>query len=221
MSKFFKSRLTFAQLNMIQLTSRVRSILVGLLLGDAWLQKKLHWNPRIGVKQSIKNFPFIWHLYHELAYLCSGTIMPGFSYLRGKIFYNVTIQTRQLACLMEIFHLFYVFNNGLWLKTIKPELFFYLDYIALAYWIMGDGSVRNKGIILCTDSFTLQEVVLLANILRIKFDINPTLHKEKGNDRIYINETDLLKIRPHILPYMHKHFLYRIHMVHNKQQTLW
>jgi hypothetical protein len=29
---------------------------------------------------------------------------------------------------------------------------------------MGDGARRNKGIILCTDRFTLQEVVLLINI---------------------------------------------------------
>ena len=46
--------------------------------------------------------------------------------------------------------------------------------MVLAHWIMGDGSKRAKGIVLCTDNFSLQEVILLANILNFKFDINPT-----------------------------------------------
>lgn len=75
---------------------------------------------------------------------------------------------------------------------------------------MGDGSKRNKGITLCTDNFTLQEVVLLVNILIIKFDINPSIHKEKNNFRIYINNKDLMKIKPYILPYFVNHFLYKI-----------
>jgi hypothetical protein len=75
---------------------------------------------------------------------------------------------------------------------------------------MGDGSKRNLGITLCTDNFTLSEVVLLINILILKFNIQPTIHKEKNNSRIYINQIDLEKIRPFILPYFHPHFLYKI-----------
>ena len=52
-------------------------------------------------------------------------------------------------------------------KTIKLDLFHYLDYVTLAHWIMGDGAKLGKGIILCTDSFSLTEVVLLMNILKI------------------------------------------------------
>ena len=53
-----------------------------------------------------------------------------------------------------------------------------MDYMVLAHWIMGDGSKRAKGIVLCTDNFSLLpkgvEVILWANILNFKFDINPT-----------------------------------------------
>jgi hypothetical protein len=56
---------------------------------------------------------------------------------------------------------------------------------------MGDGSERNGGIILCTDGFTCQEVVLLLNILSRKFNILPTIHVDKGiYYRIYINSND-------------------------------
>jgi hypothetical protein len=53
--------------------------------------------------------------------------------LRGKTFFSLTFQTRQLASLNEIINLFYVNKNGKLIKTIKPDLFFYLDYIALAH----------------------------------------------------------------------------------------
>ena len=38
---------------------------------------------------------------------------------------------------------------------------------------MGDGAKKNKGFTLCTDNFTLQEVIMLINIFIIKFNINP------------------------------------------------
>jgi len=75
---------------------------------------------------------------------------------------------------------------------------------------MGDGSKRAKGLILCTDNFNLQEVVLLVNILIIKFNINPTIQKEKNKFRIYINEKSLIKIKPFILPFFVDHFLYKL-----------
>ena len=75
---------------------------------------------------------------------------------------------------------------------------------------MGDGSKRAKGLVLCTDNFCLQEVVILLNILILKFDIYPTIQKEKNNFRIYINEQNLMKIKPFILPHFVDHFLYKI-----------
>jgi hypothetical protein len=40
---------------------------------------------------------------------------------------------------------------------------------------MGDGAIKNKGLVLCTDSFTLQEVIKLRNVLDIKYDIDSTI----------------------------------------------
>ena len=201
---------TISEKILLNLTPRVKSILTGLILSDAWLQKRGEWNPRIGFKQSINNFPYLWYIYNELGYLCSGLPMLAKTVTRGKIFYSVFLQTRQLACLNEIFNLFYLTINGQVIKTVKQELFFYMDYMVLAHWIMGDGSKRAKGIVLCTDNFSLQEVVLLVNILILKFDINPTIQREKNKFRIYINGKSLMKIKPFILPYFVDHFLYKI-----------
>jgi hypothetical protein len=78
---------------------------------------------------------------------------------------------------------------------------------------MGDGSKRNKGITICTDSFTIEEVVLLINILKIKFDINSTIHKEKNKSRIFINKIELFKILPYIKPYFVSSLLYKLSLV--------
>jgi hypothetical protein len=152
----------------------------------------------------------LWDIYKELAYLCSGLPMTAKTITRGKMFYSVWLQTRQLACLNEIFNIFYIKKKDKFIKTVKQELYFYMDYIVLANWIMGDGSKRAKGLVLCTDNFSMQEVILLINILIIKFDINPTMQKEKNYFRIYINEKSLMKIKPFILPYFVSHFLYKI-----------
>jgi hypothetical protein len=209
-SKFQEVKLTNIQRNSIQLTSRVKSIIIGILLSDGWIQKRIHWNPRIGLKQSIINFKYLWYVYNELSYLTSGIPLLGSSLMRDKIFFNVSFQTRQLDCLNEILNLMYLFKEGKYIKTIKPELVLYMDYIALAHFIMGDGARRNNGITLCTDNFTLREVIILINIFIIRFNISPTIHKEKGKFRIYINNKDLIKIKPFIKPYFLDHFLYKI-----------
>lgn len=204
---FPKSKLTKLERNSIQLTPNIKSILVGILLSDAWLQKREGWNPRIGFKQSIGNFEYLWHVFNHISVLCSNFPYICQTITRGKLFYALQFETRQLDCLNEIYNLFYKSQQSLGkntknIKCVKLELFEYLDYIALAHWIMGDGAKKNKGITLCTDNFTIQEVVLLMNILLIKFDIKSTIHKEKDNYRIYINNSELSKIKPFIKPYL-------------------
>lgn len=75
---------------------------------------------------------------------------------------------------------------------------------------MGDGAKKNKGVTLCTDSFTFKEVVILMNILKIKYNINSTILLEKHKPRIYINNVELLKILANIEPYFVKSLLYKI-----------
>lgn len=212
-SMFPKSKLTKLERNQIELTPNIKSILVGILLSDAWLQKREGWNPRIGFKQSIGNFEYLWYVFNLISVLCSN--FPYNCQTRGKLFYDLQFETRQLDCLNEIYNLFYKSQPSLGkniknIKCVKPELFEYLDYIALAHWIQGDGAKKNKGITLCTDNFTIQEVVLLMNILLIKFDIKSTIHKEKNYYRIYINNSELSKIIPYIKPYFTTSSLYKL-----------
>ena len=53
-------------------------------------------------------------------------------------------------------------------KVIPGIISDLLTPIALAHWIMGAGTKLNKGLILCTDSYSLSDVIKLSNVLRIK-----------------------------------------------------
>ena len=68
--------------------------------------------------------------------------------------------------------------------------------------------------VLKTDSFSIKrqrrEVVLLINILIIKFDLDCSLHMQRGNPVLYIKSKSLKKNMHKLLPHMHDSVKYKI-----------
>lgn len=124
--------------------------------------------------------------------------------MRGKIFGAVTVQTRTYPFLTHLH--FYFYKEGIKILPPLDILFELVNPISLAFMIMGDGAIRNKGLLICTDNFTITEVVTLINILIIKYDFNCTIHYDNNYPRIYISKRDMAKVRdligPHIIPSM-------------------
>lgn len=149
-------------------------------------------------------------MYTQLSLLCSSYPLLVSNHKRGKVFFAYTFQTRQLLCLYSIHSLFYTDREQPKRKTITNEIFHYIDHIAICHWIMGDGAKKNKGIILCTDSFSFKEVVILMNVLVVKYNINSAIYLEKGKPRIYINLKELKKLLPYIKDHFVEDMLYKI-----------
>ena len=210
-------------------------MIVGILLSDGNIEKRKGWNPRIRIEHSFKNFNYIWFVFNELSTLINTFPLLIKRKFKSKYFYSLAFRTRQLSCLNEMYDLFYDTNkkekvSGAYaIKLIKYEIFYYINYISLAFWIMGDGSKRGRGLVLCTDSFSLKDIILLMNILKIKFDIDSTieflayapysisledrktiLNNKKKIARIIINKKNLDKVREKIKPFFTKDFLYKI-----------
>ena len=85
------------------------------------------------------------------------------------------------------------------IKIIPYNIYDLLIPIALAHWIMGDGAKRNKGLVLCTDSFSISDVVRLSNVLRIKYGLNTTItgftnnkHPHLGKEFTYYQKVCLI-----------------------------
>lgn len=222
-SNYGKKFLSKEEKDIIKLTNFHKNMLVGIILSDGYIEKNKNWNPRIRIEQSIKNFEYIWFIFNKLSILNNSYPLLIKRLFNNKIFFSLSFRTRQLKCLNEIYYLFY--NKNSKKKIIKEDLFHYMNYVTLAYWIMGDGSKIGKGILLCTDSFTLKEVILLMNILKIKFNIDSTIQyrysinlkdrKTKFNNgkkiaRIVINKKNFDIIKDKIKPYFTNDFLYKL-----------
>lgn len=218
-SFYIKKFLLKIERDIINLTKYNRSVIIGIVLSDGYIEKRLGWNPRIRFEYSIKSFEYIWFIFNQLGILIIGYPLLLKRRLRNKFFYSLAFKTRQLECLNEIYNLL---NKG-GRKYISSNLYDYFDSIVLAHWIMGDGSKMGKGIIICTDSYSIEEVVLLINILKIKFNVDSTIHyhtsyapldilklKMKKYPRIFINGINLGKIKSLIEPYILNCFLYKI-----------
>ena len=125
----------------------------------------------------------------------------------GKSILNLEILTRSMLCITELYNKFYL-NK---VKVIKPSIYNDLTSVGLAHWIMGDGTFNGITLLLCTDSYTIKEVVLLINVLIIKYDIHCTIrYYNQRYPRIYILKKYLPKIRQIVLPYMHLSMLYKL-----------
>ena len=92
-----------------------------------------------------------------------------------------------------------------------------LTPIALAHWIMGDGTFdggRAQRIIICTDSFELSEVNRLRFIILNKYNINSYVKSfQNGNNlvhRIVISGENRKRFQLLISPYIVPSLLYRI-----------
>jgi len=77
---------------------------------------------------------------------------------------------------------------------------------------MGDGGFKSNGIYLCTDSYSVQDVVRLMNVLTLKYELKCTLHKASNNVgyRIYISRNSLDKVKKIVKPYFIPSMVYKL-----------
>jgi len=82
---------------------------------------------------------------------------------------------------------------------------------------MGAGSRRGSGLLLCTDKFSIQEVVLLINVLIIRYNLKCTININKnkpGQYRIYISTKSMNNLVSIVKPHMMPSMLYKLN-IHN------
>lgn len=108
-----------------------------------------------------------------------------------------------------------MFYNSENLKIVPLNIQELLTPRGLAYWIMDDGSLQNKGLHLNTYGFTSQDVLILKNTLVNMFGENTlkcSIHKHKKGERIYIWQESMYLIRHNISKFMHQNMHYKINL---------
>ena len=108
-----------------------------------------------------------------------------------------------MPCLTELHYLFY--PSGV--KIIPHNIYNLLTPVALAHLIMGDGSISRHGLILCTNSYSCQDVVRLMNVLMIRYRLECTIHLKRQNQKIeymiYIGKGSIPILRTIVTSYLH------------------
>lgn len=185
------------------------SVVIGLILSDAWISgdRSGGGNARLGFKQSTIFFPYLWYVFNILSPFVASMPNQLHPVLRGKTYMACQFQTRKLKCFTELWERFYPVK----VKIVPIDIYQDLNAIALAHLIQGDGYRRYKGLAICTDSFSLQEVHILLHAINFNFGLVCTIfqhNSDRGNIqyRIYIKpesmETLIKLVIPHMVPQM-------------------
>lgn len=207
-----KGRLTKQESNMVKFPPYQFSVIIGLLLSDGWLIIPVvtRKNARLGFSQYLSHSAYVWFVFCILSHYCSNYPSLRKRSRLGIPFYSLEFFSRVLPCFTELHSLFY--PRGV--KIVPYNIYDLLTPVALAHLIMGDGSVSRHGLILCTNSYSVQYVVRLINVLMIRYRLECTIHLKKQNKKIehmiYIKQRSIPLLRSIVFPYMHFSMLYKL-----------
>ena len=75
---------------------------------------------------------------------------------------------------------------------------------------MDDGTYHGSSVRIATNSFTYKENLLLIKILKDKYNIETSLHKNSNQFQLYIKKKSLPLLINIILPYLHSSMYYKL-----------
>jgi hypothetical protein len=200
--------------SMINLTYYSNSVVIGLLLSDGWLvlPAKRSINARLGFKQSLYKAGYVLFVFNALSHYCSISPYLVGGVRAGNRYYALEFFTRTLPCFTPLYYLFYPNKT----KVIPSNIYELLTPVAMAHLIMGDGQTSRHGLVLCTNSYSIQDVVRLMNVLMIRYKIECNIREftqssKKLEYMIYIKHGSMPLLRTIVEPYMHESMLYKLY----------
>lgn len=209
---------------LLQLPGKLSEALTGNLLGDGHLRfnhkKDDKGTGNAQLAFTFKDFNYISHLkiviYSHICTLAAVRPWPN-PITTGKTPTQYTLSTKCLPILTLLHSQWYTWSISLqkYVKIVPLNIGELLTSISLAFWIMDDGYWDKSGqtVCICTDNFTLNEVNLLIDTIKCKFDLIATPQRRiKANKEIcwrirFSRKADNLSklrslVQPHFIPSM-------------------
>ena len=182
------------------LTRRQLEILLGCLLGDAYISSR----GQIQIEQSIKQLQYLNWKYRELKSVSYGPPreIKRFHQKNRKIYIGARFWLRQYFRPLRV--IFY--PNGK--KIVPREIFNYFSDLSLAVWYMDDGNLyKSRHLKIATDGFDEKSRTILQELLLNKFNIESTIHK---NGKLRIAAKSLPRFFKLVKPHIHSSMRYKI-----------
>jgi Cytochrome c oxidase subunit III/LAGLIDADG DNA endonuclease family len=192
----------------------ILSILIGSLLGDGTMEKEGNGSRFAFYQEKSHGEYLLWlhKIISSLGYCKKDIPVIQTRYgINGDLRYIFRFRTFTFSSFNWIHNEFYPKPLG---RKIIPKLIDqYLNPMALAIWIMDDGTrFKNKGLKFCTNSFTLNEIKYLSLLLKNKYSLNSTIHKVSvlNQYNIYIPKSSIKPLINIVKPYIHPSMFYKI-----------
>ena len=190
-------------------------ILIGSLLGDSYAEKQ---GPLGGTRfcfqqEHSNNAYLLWfHSFISKLGYCNPNTPKILTRLGkgGKIRQLSRFKTFTFTSFNWIQEAFYV--NGV--KTVPPIVEKFLSPLALAIWIMDDGSIVSSGLKIATNSFNQSEgeVQMLCEILKRKYDLKASIISNGvlNQYNIDISKCSMKILTKIVGPHMHPSMYYKL-----------
>jgi len=195
---------------MLQINNHQRSIIIGTLLGDGFLERNGKF-VRLHIDHSIKQKEYLYWKYRELKTFVPSKPRIIISYHRKaqKEYRRLHFATYSLDVFEYYWKIFYSNNRKAITNLIFSEL---KDPLSLAVWYMDDGYKRNDcdALRFSTESFSSAEQKLLQKVLAKNFGIKAVIHRKSKWWNLYIPHRETLKFIDLVSPYIIPSLRYKI-----------
>ena len=199
----------------LTLTRDQRALLVGSLLGDGTMRRgEGARNANYKVEHGLAQKSYVFWKYEWLKPFVPKE--PALSYrydsVKGKYPKSWWFRTMRHPLLTEIYDLFYVGDGYRTGKKIVPQTIEdELSPLALAAWILDDGSYSRGVIEISTYSFTIPDIERLQEARRNRYGIESRYHRDRDKGyRMYCNQSQTRLLIEAIAPYVIPSMAYKI-----------
>lgn len=213
----------------LKLPENIYKPLIGNLLGDGHLRygnKSAKDNNQVvgnvHYAMTLKSYDYTYHLWENIFTTICTTTKP-WPWPNSQTPSQYHFKTKSLIALTLLHNDWYkkLPESNKYIKILPANISDSLSDIGLAHWIMDDGYFDNTSltVVLCTDNFTLDETLLLIDILYTNFNLVATLLKRiKPNKEICWRirfsgkEKNLNNLKKIVFPYFIKSMYYKLNL---------
>ena len=178
-------------------TSRQEEILIGSLLGDAYITVR----GQIQFEQSVHQKEYLFWKHQELNSISYKNVSMAKRFDKRYQKENISYRFWTRQYFISWRNKFYVKNKKIVPKDIK------LTPLSLAVWYMDDGCFSDNKCIIATDGFSKDDIYFLQEFLLEEFNIKSSL---KNKSKIMIKKESFNAFFPIIRPYIISSMLYKI-----------
>lgn len=192
-------------------TQRQRSIIVGTILGDGYLQPTSKHAARLRIEQSAKQKFYAQWKYEQFQQVMQGKPV---SLTRFNPYYQRTYQYMrcQTVALPELGWFREQFYTQRGLKRVPANIQTLLTPLALAIWYMDDGYFyrRDSAAYIYLSNLSAQSIARIRRALALRYDLHPHLYQKKLGKCFYFPVAETKKLLKTVKSFILPQFQYKV-----------